>query len=153
MLLAINKTVHTKHEGDMAEWPAYLTINNLSHEIQRSRIRPRRLIVGLISIYKEDCLKVKIEIYHQIIGVITKYKSKCHFLYKVIWLNVTALEKVAIKGLLMIWIDENMQKCHPIITSISINYKEQVMITSIKSGIQCTICQVPPNKHQNLYKK
>ena len=41
-------------------------------------------MVGLIPIYKEDSLEVKLEIYHQTIGVITKCKSKCHVLYKVI---------------------------------------------------------------------
>ena len=41
-------------------------------------------MVGLISIHKKDFFKVKIEIYHQTMGVITKCKSKCHVLHKVI---------------------------------------------------------------------
>ena len=53
----------------------------------------------------------------------------------------------------MICIDENVQKCHPIIVGINVDYKEQIMITDIKSGMQCSICQVPPNKYENLYKK
>ena len=84
MLLATDKTVLTKHAGDMAQWPVYLTICNLSHEIQRSGIRPGGMMVGLIPIHKRDSLEVKIEIYHQTMGVITKCKSKCHILRKVI---------------------------------------------------------------------
>ena len=41
-------------------------------------------MVGLISIYKEDFFEIKTEIYHQTIGVITKYKLKYHVLRKVI---------------------------------------------------------------------
>ncbi len=72
MLLVIDKTVLTKHVGDMAQWPVYLTIGNLSHEIKRSRSRSRGMMVGLIPIHKRDSLEVKMEIYHQTIGMITK---------------------------------------------------------------------------------
>ena len=34
VLLATDKTVLTEHAGDMAQWPVYLTIDNLSHEIR-----------------------------------------------------------------------------------------------------------------------
>ena len=84
MLLATDKTVLMEHAGDMAQWPVYLTIGNLSHEIRRSRIRPGGMIVGLIPIHKRDFFEVKMEIYHQTMGVITKYNSKCHVLRKVI---------------------------------------------------------------------
>ena len=33
MLLVTDKTVLTKHVRDMTQWPVYLTIGNLSHEI------------------------------------------------------------------------------------------------------------------------
>ena len=82
------------------------------------------MMVGLIFIYKKDFLKVKMEIYYQTIGVIKKCKSKCHVLHKVIWPNIKALEKMAIKGLLIMYLDGNVQKCHPIIVGISIDYKK-----------------------------
>ena len=47
----------------------------------------------------------------------------------------------------------NVQKCHSIIASMSVIYEEQVVITGIKSGMQCSMCQVPPNERENLYKK
>ncbi len=72
MLLATDKTVFTGHSGDMAQWPVYLTIDNLSHEIRSSRSRPGGMMVGLIPIHKGDSLEVKIEIYHQTMGMITK---------------------------------------------------------------------------------
>ena len=47
-------------------------------------MRPEGMMVGLISIHKEDSFKVKIEIYYQTMGVITKCKLKCHVLHKAI---------------------------------------------------------------------
>ena len=47
----------------------------------------------------------------------------------------------------------NLRKCHPIIVSMSVDYEEQVVITSIKSGMQCSMCQVPSNERENLCKK
>ena len=38
-------------------------------------------MVALISIHKEDSLKVKMEIYHQTIGVIIKCKSKLNVIF------------------------------------------------------------------------
>lgn len=64
VLLATDKTVLTKFVGNMAQWPVYLTIANLSHEIRRSRIRPEGIMIGLIPIHKGDSFEVKMEIYH-----------------------------------------------------------------------------------------
>ncbi len=49
--------------------------------------------------------------------------------------------------------DGNVGQCHPIIAGMSVDYKEQVVITGIKSGMQCSICQVTPNERENLCKK
>lgn len=48
--------------------------------------------------------------------------------------------------------DKNIQQYHSIIVSISVNYDEQIVITDIKSGIQCLMYQVSSKKHKNLYK-
>ncbi len=59
------------HMVDMAQWPVYLTIDNLSHEIRRSWSRSGGMMVGLILIHKRDSLEVKMEIYHQTMRIIT----------------------------------------------------------------------------------
>lgn len=50
------------------------------------------------------------------------------------------------------YINESVQKYHLIITSMSIDYKEQVVIISIKLDIQYFICQISLKKCENLYK-
>lgn len=85
--------------------------------------------------------------------VITKCKLNCTVLQKVIWLNVTALEKAAVESLIIMCADENMRQCNPIIEAKSVNYKEQVVITGIKWGMQCSMCQVLLHKRKNSSKK
>lgn len=93
------------------------------------------MIVCLMYIYNKNCFRVKIETYHLSVGVIMRYKSRYHFLYKIVKINVIRLKKLAIKELLIMCVDKNLQKCHFIIISISVKYKEQLVIISIKSGI------------------
>lgn len=61
-----------KHANIIVLWPIYLTIANLSHEIQKSRIKPEKIMINLILIYKNNLLIVKIEIYHHTIRIMTK---------------------------------------------------------------------------------
>ena len=99
------------------------------------------------------------EIYHQIMGVITKGKcNNRHSSDKFPGLrfesrpDIIALESVAVQGLLMMCKDRNVRQCHPIVASMSVDYEEQVVITGIKSGMQCLMCQVPPKERENLCK-
>lgn len=57
----------------------YLTMSDLSHEIQGSPIRPERIMIGLIPIHKKDFFKVNLEIYYQTIGLIIKDMFKSSF--------------------------------------------------------------------------
>ena len=159
VLLATNKTVLIEHAGDMAQWPVYLTIGNLSHEIWRSRVRPGGMMVGLIPIHKGDSFDVKMEIYHQTMGVITKGKcnnrhssDKFPGLRFENWPDIIALESAAIESLLIMCADGNVWQCHPIVAGISVDYEEQVVITGIKSGMQYSMCQVPPEERENFCK-
>ncbi len=62
------------------------------------------------------------------------------------------MEKAAVEGLLMICADGRVRRCHPIIVGMSVDYEEQVMITGINLGMQCSMCQVPPKERENLCK-
>lgn len=64
MLLVINKSVLTKHAEDMMQWLVYLVIRNLSYKIRKSQLKPGKIMVGFISIYKGDSFEVKMEIYY-----------------------------------------------------------------------------------------
>ncbi len=48
--------------------------------------------------------------------------------------------------------DRHIRQCHPIIAGMSVDYKEQVVITGIKSGTQCSMFQVPLEERENLCK-
>ena len=49
--------------------------------------------------------------------------------------------------------DGQYRHCFPIITGIIADYEEQVLLTGVKSGRHCTICQVPPWERENLQKR
>lgn len=102
------------------------------------------MMIGFILIYKDDSFDIKMEIYYQIIGVNTKNKcNKRHPSDKISgllfqnWPNLIILESVTVENLLMMCEDGNVWQCHPSIASMSVNYKKQMIITDIKSGMQC----------------
>ena len=128
-------------------------------------MRSRRIMIALICIHKDDLLGVKIEIDHQTIKVINKiaynYRSTnitnedwflCLAIIILGWLYIIALEAVAVEGILIICVDGHIWQCHLIISDISDNYEEQVVITCIKSGLQCSIYPIPLEECKNLCK-
>lgn len=54
-------------------------------------------------------------------------------------------------SVLIIYVDKIVWQYHLIITSMSIDDEEQMVIIDIKLGIQYFICQVPLKKPENLY--
>ena len=46
--------------------------------------------------------------------------------------------------------DKKMKIYYPIILLIMVDYKEQVVIISVKNFQQYTICQIPLNQQENL---
>lgn len=80
-------------------------------------------MISLILIYKRDSLGLKIEIYYQTMGVMTKRIFKSLFLYIVVLLR-TVLEKLVVKDVLIMYVDKSLQQCHSIITGMSVNYEE-----------------------------
>src|SRR5580658_5188464 len=71
------------------------------------------------------------------------------------WLNIYArlsIDTLLIVGLNLVFL-LRYRHCFPIITGIIADYEEQVLLTGIKSGRHCTICQVPPWERENLQKR
>ena len=65
----------------------------------------------------------------------------------------SALEDLTWAGFYVFCADGFYRQCHPIIAGFMVNYEEQVLITGIKSNNHCSICQVPPDKRENLHEK
>lgn len=66
------------------------------------------MMISLIPINKKDSLKVKIEIYHQTIKVITKDIFKSLFSFMIVS-SKTTLEKAVIEGVLIIYANRSVQ--------------------------------------------
>ena len=165
VLLATDRIMLTEHAEDKVQWLVYLNIRNLSYEIQKSWVKPRKMMVGFIRTHKVNLLIVKTEIYYQIIGIIikgvynhrpTNITNEDWFLFLALGtlgcLYIIALETVVIESILIICIDRNIWQCHLIIGGMSVDYKQQIVITCIKTGMQCSICHVVSEKCKNLCK-
>jgi hypothetical protein len=63
-----------------------------------------------------------------------------------------AIEKLGKEGFNVTYADGYVRLCYSIITRITINYKEQALITRVKSGQYYSICIVPSDKRENLTK-
>ena len=74
VLIGIDKTVLTEHQGDLAAWPIYLTIGNLDSRTRRSQNRPSLILVGFMPIVKNKKVSrtTRAEVYHAVLGRILK---------------------------------------------------------------------------------
>jgi len=64
-----------------------------------------------------------------------------------------ALETLALDGMLVYCADGQIRRCFPVLSNIIADYEEQALITGIKSGRHCPICQVHPDERQDLSKR
>lgn len=74
------------------------------------------------------------------------------WLYVIILLTVLALIKYYDEGIEILCADNFKQRCYPILARVMVDYEEQVLITKIKSNIQCFKYQVLSKKQENLAK-
>ncbi|MCJ1470748.1 hypothetical protein MMC07_009395 [Pseudocyphellaria aurata] len=135
LLIGTDKTVLTQHHGDVAAWPVYLTIGNLKAEVRRQQKRPSSLLIGFLPIGASGDSKAKI--WHTALSIILEPIKHC----------------VQDGGILMQCADGQLRKCFSIIAGFICDYEEQMMITGVKSGQHCSICEVPSDERQNLAKK
>ena len=76
LLLATDKTMLTKHRGDLAAWPVYATIGNLKAEARRSQKRPGLVLLGLLPVFEVEgkATGIKARMWHHCIGEMLKRK-------------------------------------------------------------------------------
>ncbi len=85
VLLGTDKTVLTQHHGDVAVWPIYLTIGNLTQETRRSQTSLGTLLLRFISIVKEIDRETKFNIYHTAMAKILQRKSDLSWFFQQCW--------------------------------------------------------------------
>ncbi len=52
----------------------------------------------------------------------------------------------------MIYGDGLKRHCYPILAGVIFDYKVQVLITRIKTNVQCSVCHILLQEHKNLTK-
>lgn len=116
VLLATDKTQLTTHHGDKSSWPVYITIGNLNRKTRRKQNLPANLLLGFIPNMKSIDYDTRSACYHKAMEEMLK-----------------PLESLWYKGINMECADGRIRQCYPVICGIMADYKEQVLITGVKS--------------------
>jgi hypothetical protein len=144
----------TQYYGDETYWPLYISIGNIDRATRQKQTVPSSVILGQLSITKELNNKddIKSHIYHLAIERILTYKYTP--LLRKIDINTIhlAIEKLGKKGFNVTCADGYVRLCYPIIAGMTVDYKEQALITRVKSRQHCSICIVLSDKRENLTK-
>lgn len=64
VIISVDKTQLSMHQGDVAAWPVYLTIGNLSATVRRRRLTPGTILVGFVPIVIGAKGQTKRDVYH-----------------------------------------------------------------------------------------
>ncbi|KAH6331178.1 hypothetical protein HBI38_024470 [Parastagonospora nodorum] len=123
IIISVDKTQLSLISGDVAAWPVYVTIENLSREARRRRSTPSTLLARFIPTTKIRDPLLKSQVYHYCIGKL-----------------LSPLENAAKSRILLACADGRTRQCYPTIYAILADYEEQVLLTSIKKNRHCTRC-------------
>lgn len=75
LLVGIDKTILTQHQGDLASWPIYLTIGNLDSRTRRQQGRPALILIGFMPMLAGVDRVTKAKVYHMVLHKI--FQSGC----------------------------------------------------------------------------
>ena len=51
-------------------------------------------------------------------------------------------------GIELVYVDGYKRRCYPVLAGLMMDYKEQVLITGIKTNMQYSICYIPPKERE-----
>ncbi|KAI0996056.1 hypothetical protein K3495_g12125, partial [Podosphaera aphanis] len=135
IMLASDKTLMTQHSGEKRCWPVYLTVGNLSRAARRRQLDPGMLLIAFLPEYKKDTKGLDSS---KLIGIVRQRRRQLHHSsMKVVLQGLKELEG----GWLVRCADDNVRHCFPVLGPFICDYEEAVLVTGIKNGQQCALCQ------------
>ncbi|THX68147.1 hypothetical protein D6D04_10664 [Aureobasidium pullulans] len=136
LIVASDKTKLTLQSGDLQAHAVYLSIGNLKAKARHSNERPGSILLALLPCIKEGDAARRSQWFHGCLDTVFDSVKKA-----------AATDQ---NGVEISCADGWVRNCVPIIAAITTDYEEQVKLTGVVSGRQCTMCTIHPDLREDL---
>lgn len=134
IILASDKTLVTRQQGDKKAYPVYMTIGNLPAHIRNSNVRPGVVPLGLLPILTDGSVAARCELLHACLARM---------------LNPVAMATPG-EGWDILCADGMTRRCFPVIAAMTIDHEEQAVMAGTRGTSQCPLCEVDPKQREDL---
>ncbi|KIY51094.1 hypothetical protein FISHEDRAFT_19003, partial [Fistulina hepatica ATCC 64428] len=134
VILSLDKTQLTQFHGDVSVWPIYLSIGNISKEVQWQGSSHATVLIGYLPVAKLTCLTKSKQ----------QFERYCLFHYCISLLTRT-LATAGRTGVFMGCADGMERWIWPILAAYVADFPEQCLI-SCSMESHCPICTVPSDQ-------
>ena len=131
VLISSDKTQLTDFGGKSA-YPVYLTIGNIPKEIRRKPSHRGQILLAYL-----PCTRLE-----HITNKASRRRKLANLYHACLSYILQPLEEAGRYGVRMYRGDGVAHRCHPILACLPMDYPEQLLVTSIKSGL-CPCCPIP----------
>jgi hypothetical protein len=133
VILSSDKTELTTHTGKQTCYPVYMTIGNIPKHLRRqSSTRSWRLLAYLptgkvdgTAYSASVARKLRAQLFHKCMSVIC-----------------ASLFQPATDGEIMVDSEGVSRSCHPVLAAYAADYPEQCLITAVRYGRACPVCDI-----------
>jgi Plavaka transposase len=130
VIISSDKTQLTDFGGKTA-YPVYLTIGNLPKEVRRKPSHHSHILLAYL-----PCTRLK-----HVSNKSARRRMLANLYHSCMGRIFQPLETAGIEGVRMFRGDGVAFRCHPILACVPTDYQEQVLITSVKTGL-CPSCPI-----------
>ena len=153
LFIEINKTILIKYRNDISAWSVYLIIKNLQRRVRYFEKQSSMILLHMILLIKsKNKLERKSQIWHFVMLTMLRRKWVVVCYWKSAEIENLTIRKFEKLKLSIACANEWQRQWFLIIANFMRDYKEQMMMTDVKSNQHCLIYTVFSKQTKNLQK-